>query len=318
MTTIDLTTEITEELSGQRLDQVLAKCYPQYSRERFKQWILAGVVTVDGEKMRPRDKVETGQKIILHTQLADAVTSKPEAIALNIVYEDEAIIVLNKPVGLVVHPGAGNQRGTLMNALLHHDPNMATLPRAGIVHRLDKDTSGVMVVARTLEAYTSLVRQLQDRSVRREYDTIVYGKIIAGSTIDAPIARHPHQRLKMAVVDSGKPALTHYRVKERFEHFTRLSVQIETGRTHQIRVHMAYIHHPVVGDPVYGGRLRLPPNTTEAFKDLLRHFNRQALHAASLTLIHPVTEEEMSWQVPLPEDYQQLLSAISLDNKPSN
>lgn len=311
MTTIELTTEITEALAGQRLDQVLAKCFSQYSREKFKQWILEGAVTVDGAKLRPRDKVILGQVVKIHAELTDAVTSNAEAIELNILYEDASVLILNKPAGLVVHPGAGNQRGTLMNALLYHDPNLATLPRAGIVHRLDKDTSGVMVVARTLEAYTSLVRQLQDRSVRREYDTLVHGKIIAGSTIEAPIARHPRQRLKMAVVEGGKAAVTHYRVKERFEHFTRLTVQIETGRTHQIRVHMAFIHHPVVGDPVYGGRLKLPPGTTEEFKDYLRNFNRQALHAASLTLIHPETEEEMSWQAPIPEDYQKLLIGLA-------
>lgn len=311
MSIIDLTTEITEELAGQRLDQVLAKRYSQYSREKFKQWILQGAVTVDGNVLRPRDKVLLGQVIKIHAELADVVTSTGQDIALNILYEDESILVINKPAGLVVHPGAGNQRGTLMNALLFHDPNLATLPRAGIVHRLDKDTSGVMVVARTLAAYTSLVRQLQDRSVRREYDTLVHGKIIAGGTIDEPIARHPKQRLKMAVVEGGKSAVTHYRVQHRFDHFTRLKVQIETGRTHQIRVHMAHIHHAVVGDPVYGGRLKLPPGTTEAFKEYLRNFHRQALHAVSLTLIHPVTQEEMSWQAPLPEDYQKLLAALA-------
>lgn len=307
---INLLTEVSEELSGARLDQVISKSFPEYSRERCKQWILEGAVKVDGSVLRPKDKVTVGQKIEIHATLSEATRFQAESIELDILYEDESIIVLNKPAGLIVHPGAGNPEGTLLNALLHHDPNLALLPRAGIVHRLDKNTSGIMVVARTLEAHTSLIQQLQNRTVHREYDTVVQGEIISGGTIDAPIARHSIQRIKMAVVPSGKEAVTHYRIKERFQHFTRLTVQLETGRTHQIRVHMAHIHHPVLGDPVYGGRLKLPAKASEAVINQLQNFQRQALHAYRLSLMHPAIQQEMTWEAPLPADYTQLLVVL--------
>lgn len=310
MREINLVTEVTEAMSGQRLDQVLSRCFPEYSRERCKQWILEGSVLVDGVVLRPRDKVLEGQRIEVKAELSEETRFKAESIELDIIYEDESIIVLNKPAGLVVHPGAGNPEGTLLNALLHHDPNLATLPRVGIVHRLDKDTSGVMVVARTLEAHTSLVQQLQSRSMHREYDTVVQGEFIAGGTVDAPIGRHHSQRIKMAVINSGKPAITHYRIKERFSQFTRLTVQLDTGRTHQIRVHMAHIHHPVLGDPVYGGRLKIPANCTPEVLEQIQNFRRQALHAYRLSLDHPLTHETLSWEAPLPDDYLKLLEVL--------
>jgi 23S rRNA pseudouridine1911/1915/1917 synthase len=310
MIAINLETVVTSTLSGQRLDQVLSKTFPEYSRERCKQWILEGAVLVDGLVLRPRDKVLEGQKIVITAELTEETRFLPQSIALDIIFEDDSIIILNKPAGLVVHPGAGNMEGTLLNALLHHDPHLATLPRVGIVHRLDKNTSGIMVVARTLPAHTSLVQQLQNRSMHREYDTVVQGELIAGGTVDAPIGRHHSQRTKMAVINSGKPAITHYRIKERFPHFTRLTVQLDTGRTHQIRVHMAYINHPVLGDPVYGGRLKIPANCTEVLREHLQNFRRQALHAFRLSLEHPLTEEIMSWEAPLPADYLQLLEVL--------
>ncbi len=313
MKMIHLVTEVPPELSGQRLDQVLSKTFPEYSREKFKQWIRDNVVWVDGKVLRPRDKVNEGQKIEIKAELTKDDRFMPESIALDIIYEDEAIIVLNKPAGLVVHPGAGNREGTLMNALLHHDPHLAVLPRAGIVHRLDKNTSGIMVVARTLPAHTSLIAQLQKRTVIREYDTIVQGELISGGTVDEPIGRHHLQRTKMAIVESGKPAVTHYRIKEKFKHYTRLSVKLETGRTHQIRVHMAHCNHPVLGDPVYGGRLKIPANCAENLREYLHNFRRQALHAIRLTLVHPVTQKEMTWESEIPADYQRLLELIRFE-----
>lgn len=307
---INLLTEVSEELAGQRLDWVVSKSFPEYSRERCKQWILEGAVTVDGSVLRPKDKVTKGQKIEIHATITEATRFQAESINLDIIYEDESIIVLNKPAGLIVHPGAGNPEGTLLNALLHHDPMLATLPRAGIVHRLDKNTSGIMVVARTLEAHTSLIQQLQNRTVHREYDTIVQGELIAGGTVDAPIGRHHLQRIKMAVVASGKEAITHYRIKERFIHFTRLTVQLDTGRTHQIRVHMAHIHHPVLGDPTYGGRLKIPANSSPELIERLQQFRRQALHAFRLSFEHPKTHQSLSWEAPLPEDYLKLLDVL--------
>lgn len=310
MKEIKLETIVTATMSGQRLDQVLSKSFPEYSRERCKQWILEGTVWVDGKVIRPRDKVLEGQQIVVTATLTEETRFLPQSIDLNILYEDESLLVLNKPAGLVVHPGAGNPEGTLLNALLHHDPQLATLPRVGIVHRLDKNTSGIMVVARTLPAHTSLVQQLQSRTMQREYDTVVQGELIAGGTVDAPIGRHHSQRIKMAVINSGKPAITHYRIKERFENFTRLTVQLDTGRTHQIRVHMAHIHHAVLGDPVYGGRLKIPANCALDLLEQLQNFRRQALHAFRLSLIHPVTQETMSWEAPLPEDYEHLLNVL--------
>ncbi len=302
---------IPEEYAGLRLDQALAKLFPQYSRSRLKQWLENEKIFVNQEvNRRPRDKVQGGEVIEIHAELEDVIAHQAEAIALDIIYEDEAIIVLNKSAGMVVHPAAGQHNSTLLNALLYHAPKLAKLPRAGIVHRLDKDTSGLLVIAKTLEAHTSLVQQLQKRKISREYCAIVLGLLISGGTVDAPIGRHPRQRIKMAVVESGKPAVTHYRILEKFQDHTYLSVKLETGRTHQIRVHMAHIHHPIVGDQTYAGRMRLPKGASDRLIDELRNFKRQALHASQLGLHHPISGEWMTWQAELPEDMQELLEAL--------
>ncbi len=305
--------EVAPEMAGRRLDQVLAELFADYSRSRLTQWLKQGQVEVDGEQRKQRDKVLGGEQITLRVKLERDERFDPEPIPLDIVYEDESIIVINKPAGLVVHPASGNWKGTLLNALLHHEPNLDAVPRAGIVHRLDKLTSGLLVVARTLEAQTSLVAQLQDRSLTREYDAVINAVLTGGGKIDAPIGRHPVDRKRMAVVNSGKPAVTHYRVAERFRAHTHIKVKLETGRTHQIRVHMAYLKYPLIGDPVYGGRLRIPPASSELLQQTLRRFPRQALHASRLGLIHPQSGEYMEWQVPLPEDMEQLLEILRQD-----
>ncbi len=297
-----------EDVAGKRLDQALAQLFPQYSRSRLTQWVKDGRVLVDGEVLKPKDRVLGGEEVSLEPEVEADTQFQAEDIPLNIVYEDEAILVINKPPGLVVHPAAGNWSGTLQNGLLFHDPELAKVPRAGIVHRLDKETSGLMVVARTLEAHTSLVTQLQERTVKREYLALVQGQVISGGMVDEPIGRHPVDRKRMAVVASGKPAITHYLVEERFEGYTLLRVSLETGRTHQIRVHMAHIRFPMVGDPVYGGRARIPAGLSEEVREAILKFPRQALHATRLGLVHPVTGEEMQWEAPLPEDMQELLS----------
>ena len=299
---------LPEDLAGKRLDQALAQLFPQYSRSRLTQWVRDGRVLVDGEVLKPRDKVLGGEEISLEPEVEADTQFQAEDIPLNIVYENEAILVINKPPGLVVHPAAGNWSGTLQNGLLFHDLELAKVPRAGIVHRLDKETSGLMVVARTLEAHTSLVTQLQERTVKREYLALVQGQVISGGMVEEPIGRHPVDRKRMAVVASGKPAITHYLVEERFEGYTLLRVSLETGRTHQIRVHMAHIRFPMVGDPVYGGRARTPAGLSEEVREAILKFPRQALHATRLGLVHPVTGEEMQWEAPPPEDMQELLS----------
>ena len=259
---------------------------------------------------RPRDKIAENDIIEIEATLEAVLDWAGEPIPLNIVFEDEHILVINKPAGLVVHPGAGNKAGTLVNALLHHLPHLSQIARAGVVHRLDKETSGLMVVAKTLASQTQLVSQLQARTVKRRYEAVVCGRLTSGGTVDAPIGRHPFERTRMAVVESGKTAITHYRVLERFPAHTHLKLELETGRTHQIRVHMAHIHHPIVGDKTYGGRFRLPPNTHPLVQNYLRTFPRQALHAQGLSLVHPVTGEEMGWEAPLPTDIHELLSAL--------
>ena len=286
---------------------------------------------VDDAVLRPRDTVTGGEWVEITIAHEEETSWQPQAIPLDIVYEDESIIVINKPAGLVVHPGAGNSDGTLGNALLHYAPELENVPRAGIVHRLDKDTSGLLVVARNLESQTHLVTQLQDRSVSRRYQALVCGVMTAGGTVDLPIGRHPTQRMRMAVINTGvrdgpaldddrksrrgrgKQAITHYRVEQRFRAHTLINVQLETGRTHQIRVHMAHIHYPIVGDPIYGGRLKIPPRCSDELAQLLRGFKRQALHAASLGLIHPGTGDTMEWQAPLPDDMIQLIEAMAAD-----
>jgi 23S rRNA pseudouridine1911/1915/1917 synthase len=297
--------------SGKRFDQVAAVLFADFSRSRLKSWILSGELRVNGDQRQPRDKVWERDQLSLAATLVEEGDWQPEAIDLDIVYEDAALLVVNKPAGLVVHPAAGHRDGTLLNALLHHCPELVELPRAGIVHRLDKDTTGLMVVAKQLPSHTSLVAQLQARSVKRQYRAVVVGTPVSGGTVDAPMGRHPHQRKKMAVVKGqGKEAITHFRILQRFAAHTELQLNLETGRTHQIRVHMASIGLPLVGDPAYGGRMRLPKGASEELQQGLRGFSRQALHAAELGLLHPATGEPMSWQAPLPDDMQQLLALL--------
>ena len=301
---------IPPELSDRRLDQAAAELMPEHSRSRLQSWIKSGALTVNGEARKPRDKVMMDDVLELDAEPEVQVTWEAEPITLDIVYEDGHLLVINKPAGLVVHPAAGHADGTLVNALLNYAPEVENLPRAGIVHRLDKDTSGIMVVARSLIAHTSLVNQLQERTMGREYEAVVVGSLTGGATVDAPIGRHPQDRKRMAVVSSGKPAVTHYRLIERFAAHTHVRCKLESGRTHQIRVHMTHVRHPLVGDPVYGGRLRLPKGTTEELRDVLAAFHRQALHARQLTLEHPETGEILSWEVPLPEDMVHLIETL--------
>lgn len=310
-----LSAQIPEEMAGMRLDQVLAELFSDYSRSKLQTWLKAGRVMVDGAQLKAKDKVEGGETIELDAEAEVVVECEAEAIPLDIVYEDESILIINKPAGLVVHPAVGNWTGTLQNALLNHVPSLETLPRAGIVHRIDKETSGLLMVAKTLQAHNSLVKQLQERTIEREYLAITKGRMIAGATIDEPIGRHPTDRKRYAVRHTGKEAITHYRVVERFASHTLIRVKLETGRTHQIRVHMAHAHFPLVGDPVYGGRFQLPPDCSEQLEIELRAFKRQALHAEKLGLIHPETGAYCEWIQPLPEDMSRLLEALR-DNEP--
>ncbi|MCP4288996.1 MAG: 23S rRNA pseudouridine(1911/1915/1917) synthase RluD [Gammaproteobacteria bacterium] len=308
------TAQVAIELSGSRLDQALPNLFPEFSRTRLQRWIRDGRVSRDGVAVRrPREKLFGGESIVLEARLEDQVESRPEAIPLDILFEDESILVIDKPAGLVVHPAAGNPDGTLQNALLYHDPELIQLPRAGIVHRLDKGTSGLLVVARSAAAHKSLVQQLQARAVKREYLAVVSHIPTAGGSVDEPIGRHPVHRTRMAVVSAGKPAVTHYRVLERFRAHSALQVNLETGRTHQIRVHMAHIRYPLVGDQTYAGRLRLPAGINLDLQNLLRTFPRQALHARRLGLAHPELGEWMEWQSEPPKDMQQLLQQLRAD-----
>jgi 23S rRNA pseudouridine1911/1915/1917 synthase len=312
---IRLSLTIPFENAGQRLDHVLAELLAEYSRTRIKSWIDAGQIRVNGEQRRPKDKVLGGERIEIEATLPEAVPVEPEDIGLQIAYQDRHLLVIDKPAGLVVHPGAGNAAGTLQNALLHFDPALAQLPRGGIVHRLDKDTTGLLVVARTLEAHTALVRALEAREIEREYEAICQGVMTAGGTVDAPIGRHPVDRVRQAVREDGREAVTHYRVLQRFRGHTHIRLQLETGRTHQIRVHMAYIRYPLVGDRVYGGRLLLPKGASERLIEALRAFKRQALHAARLAFEHPITGKPVDVTSPLPADMQALLAALAADAK---
>jgi len=315
MITEQFNIEIPAEMSGYRLDKALAELFPTYSRARLQQWNREGLVLVNDLQLRGKDKLKGGEQVFLTTKLETEVVWKPQPLELNLVYEDEDLLVVNKPAGLVVHPGTGNQDNTLVNALLHHAPELNQLPRAGIIHRLDKDTSGILVVARSLTAHTSLVKQLQNREFVKKYQAVVGGVMVAGGTIDAPIGRHHSHRTSMAVTESGKTAITHYRVIQRYRNHTLVRVQLETGRTHQIRVHMAYKNYPLLGDSVYGGRLRFPPKCSEEFKNVLRHFPRQALHAEQLGFVHPNSGEFVQWTIPLPTDMQNLLVALEEDMK---
>jgi 23S rRNA pseudouridine1911/1915/1917 synthase len=310
---IDL--KIPPEMAGQRLDSALARLMPEHSRTRIKGWIEAGAVAVDRAACKPRDLVEAGSLIRVHLTIDPAVQPEvlPEAIALRVVHEDTEVLVIDKPAGLVVHPGAGNPRHTLQNALLGLDPKLAALPRAGLIHRLDKDTSGLLVVARTAQAQTSLSRQLEARTMTREYVAVCVGVMTGGGTIDEPIGRHRGDRLRMAIRVSGRPAVTHYRVLERYRAHTYLSVKLETGRTHQIRLHLSHVRYPIVGDPVYGGRFGLPRGATGALNDTLRGFRRQALHAAALGFDHPRTGKALALHSPVPPDFAHLLGALRED-----
>lgn len=304
---------IPDALAGLRLDQALAKMFPDYSRSRLSAWLKAGAVLVDGEQRRARDKVDGGEQIELEVLVEIAVRSEPEAMPLNIVFEDAAVLVINKSAGLVVHPGAGNPTGTLMNGLLHHAPALEELPRAGIVHRLDKQTTGLLLVAKTLAAHTALVRALEERKISRRYLAVCQGVLTGGGTINEPIGRHPLDRTRMSVRDNGKPALTRYTVIERFRAHTYVNVALETGRTHQIRVHFAHRRHALLGDPVYGGRLALPAGASDALIDRLRSFKRQALHAAQLELLHPVSGAALQLDTPLPDDFVSLVETLRDD-----
>ncbi|HLF95793.1 MAG TPA: 23S rRNA pseudouridine(1911/1915/1917) synthase RluD [Methylococcaceae bacterium] len=301
---------IPETCVGLRLDQALAELFPDYSRSRLQNWIKTGMVTLDGRQPRAKEKVAGGETVTLTAHFEDVVDDAPQEIPLEIVHEDEDLLIVNKPAGLVVHPAAGHRDGTLVNALLHHAPELARLPRSGIVHRIDKDTSGLLMVARSIPAHKILVERLQARKIEREYLAIAHGRMTAGGTVDAPIGRHPTDRKRFAVREGGREAVTHYRVVERFALHTLLRLKLETGRTHQIRVHLAHIRHPLVGDPAYGGRPRLPAGASAELVETLQAFRRQALHAARLGLAHPATGELMAWEAPLPEDMEHLLAVL--------
>jgi 23S rRNA pseudouridine1911/1915/1917 synthase len=304
---------IPNRLIGQRIDSALATMLPDYSRSKITSWVRSGRALVNDKAFKAKEKVNGGEVVTLSIIQEKSNAWLGEDIPIDVVYEDDDIIVLNKPVGLVTHPGAGNWTGTLANALLHYEPALARLDRAGIVHRLDKNTSGLMVVARSELAQKNLVEQLQTHVVSREYSAIVYGHMISGGSVDAPIGRDPKDRIRQAVVEEGegKEAVTHYRVIDRFKHHTHVKCILETGRTHQIRVHMAYVEHPLIADPMYGGKIRFPKKAKEELKDVLKGFKRQALHAKKLTLMHPISGEEMSWKAPLPKDLDDLLKALA-------
>lgn len=304
---------IPNRLIGQRIDSALATMLPDYSRSKITSWVRSGRALVNDKAFKAKEKVNGGEVVTLSIIQEKSNAWLGEDIPIDVVYEDDDIIVLNKPVGLVTHPGAGNWTGTLANALLHYEPALARLDRAGIVHRLDKNTSGLMVVARSELAQKNLVEQLQTHVVSREYSAIVYGHMISGGSVDAPIGRDPKDRIRQAVVEEGegKEAVTHYRVIDRFKHHTHVKCILETGRTHQIRVHMAYVEHPLIADPMYGGKIRFPKKAKEELKDVLKGFKRQALHSKKLTLMHPISGEEMSWKAPLPKDLDDLLKALA-------
>ncbi len=311
---IQLCGVVAPSQNGVRLDQALVALFSDYSRSRLQSWVQQGWITIDGKvAQRAKEKVFTGEEIVVQAMLTEAVKNVPQALPLDILFEDESLIIINKPAGFVVHPGNGVPDGTILNAVLHHCPQLTQVPRAGIIHRLDKDTTGLMVIAKTLTVQARLVEMLQARKITREYEAIVYGRMTAGGKVNAPIGRHPRQRTHMAVVHDGKPAVTHYRVSEKFRAHTRLRLRLETGRTHQIRVHMAHIRYPLLGDPVYAGRFRLLPGASETLAGTLRGFSRQALHATLLAFNHPQTGVMMQWRAPVPEDMAQLCQQLRED-----
>ena len=300
---------------GMRLDQVVAELFPDYSRNRLATWIKEGRLTVDGKTMKPRDKALASAHVVLEVADEPVIDWQPQTLPLDVIFEDEHMLVVNKPAGMVVHPAAGHTDGTLVNALLGYAPELDTLPRGGIVHRLDKETSGIMFVARSALAHKSLVAQLSERTVSRTYCAVCTGALTGGGKIDAPIDRHPTARTKMAVVADGKPAVTHYRIAHRFKHYTQLQVNLETGRTHQIRVHMAHRKWPLIGDPVYAGRQRIPAGASEALITALRNFPRQALHAQALEFEHPATGDWMEFETELPDDLVELLEVRDSEDR---
>lgn len=305
---------VSREYHNQRIDSVLAHLLPEYSRSQISNWIKNGTITINQKTCKPKEKALAGDLVEINVDFSvidkDFIHCIPEAIPLNIVFEDADILILNKPANRVVHPGAGNKEHTLVNALLHHATSLQHVPRAGIIHRLDKDTTGLLVIAKTLEAHTSLIRQMQAREIQRHYITLVQGHIISGGTIDTGFGRHPRNRLKMSVLEQGRQAITHYKVKKQYHDFTLLDVSLMTGRTHQIRVHLAYINHPVVGDQLYGGRIKFLTNASEHLRNLLQQFKRQALHASTLSFHHPKTNKELTFTSPLPDDFHSLLQAL--------
>lgn len=305
---------VPRESHGQRIDCVLAELVPEFSRSQLSMWLKQGKIMVNQTQLKPKDKVNGGEEVDFAVDLSSLENRvelcTPEDIPLNIIHEDSQLLVIDKPAGLVVHPGAGNSSHTLVNALLHHNPSLQKLPRAGIIHRLDKETTGLLIVAKTLESQTDLVRQMQDRAIQRRYLTLVQGHLISGGEVDTFYGRHPRNRLKMAVCSQGRQAITHYSVKKQYHYYTLLEVQLHTGRTHQIRVHMAHINHPVFGDPLYGGRMRYPGHASDELLNLLQNFKRQALHAASLSFIHPGSHEPMILTAPLPDDFRLLMKAL--------
>jgi len=302
---------IPERMTGQRLDVALSEMLPDYSRSKITAWIKSGEALINHKPFKPKDKVNGSEMVELTISQKQNNDWVGEDIPLNVIFEDEDIIVLNKAVGLVTHPGAGNWSGTLANALLHYEPKLATLDRAGIVHRLDKNTSGLMVVARNEKSQKNLVEQLQTHSVSREYSAIVYGHMVSGGTIDKPIGRDTKDRVKQTVSSNGKEAVTHYRVIDRYQNHTHVKVILETGRTHQIRVHLSHIGYPLIGDSMYGGKVRFPRKADAILKKALVNFKRQALHSRKLTLAHPISGELMSWKAPLPEDMLALLDVLN-------
>ena len=310
-----LRAQVPPDAAGRRFDQVLAALFPDYSRSRLSAWIKSGKATLDGKTAAPRQLLRGGESVELSVTSEAVVGAMPEPIDLDFVYEDADLLVIDKPPGLVVHPGAGNPRGTLQNALLHHDPQLANVPRAGIVHRLDKDTSGLLVVARNLRAHAALVAMLSAREIHRRYAAIVNGVPVAGGVVDAPLDRHPTDRLRRAVREGGRPARTHYRVREKFRAHALLQCDLESGRTHQIRVHMAHAGFPLVGDPLYGGGLKLPRGASPDLTEVLRGFKRQALHAGHLEFAHPVNGGMMRFDARPPQDFSELLDALRDDAK---
>jgi len=307
---LNLERTVTSEYSHQRVDHIAVQLFPEYSRSKLQGWIVSGELTIDGQTRKCKEKLTGSEIMRLNASLEVEQDHQPQNIPIDVIYEDDTIIVINKPTGLVVHPGAGKKDGTLLNALLFYYPELSQVPRAGIVHRLDKDTTGLMVVARTLLAHAHLIEQLQTREMGREYEAVVCGQLTGGGVVDEPIARHSTQRTKMAVQPMGKEAITHYRLVKKFDHHTHIRLKLETGRTHQIRVHMSYLHYPLVGDSTYAGRLRLPKGISLELQTMLKQFPRQALHAQYLELIHPKTQEQVSFESDLPADFVALLEAL--------